>query len=348
MQITASTLQLSSQTLSYHSQEQRQRLEMWVGERPPPEPRTPERPRPAVADPRPSADAGLYRTLERAAKAKSAEAEPEPQLDPESERILLILEKLFGMKGARSLVLQTKAVQTSLTQSSATAQVQPAQSQAQQPAGWGMIYEESTRTVSYQSASLVAEGSLTLADGSSLAFTLDWKQTSLRIEESSSRLALGDARLTDPLIFDLDGNGLAFNGTMPLTLAGPGPALVARPADADALLVHDGNGNGLVEAGEVVGASSGNAFQDISAFDSDGNGWIDKNDAVWVELRLLDGAGKMHPLDGSIAALATRSVALPYQHLDDDGGLQAVGRRGGVAIAADGTARAVAQVDLVV
>lgn len=346
MQILASSLSLSAQSLSYRSLETRQRLEMWTGGRPPSLPD-------ASAAP-PSADASLFRSLSAAAKAHAAPpsavpaAAPAPEeqgLDPETERILYILEKLFGMKGARRMVMKMQAVQQQLGQARADAQTQ-----AQQPAraGWGLTYDSTTTRTSYESASLSADGKLTLADGSSLAFHLDWSQSSLRVEQSSTHLALGDARLSDPLAIDLDGNGLAFAGSMPLALGAAGTATVARPAGGDALLVRDANGNGRVDAGEVLGAATGQAFAELAQLDGDRNGWIDQGDAAWSQLRLLDGSGGLRPLDGSVAAIATASVSLPYEHRDADGILQAVGRRGGVVITADGGARAAAQVDLVV
>lgn len=343
MQIAASTLKLAGQTLSYRSQETHQHVEMWIGDRPQPRPDGQARPVRGSVETA-SADGGLFDRLQRAAKgAAPPAAGGDTGLDAETERILMILEKLFGMKGARRMVMQLRAMQADLGQ----AQAQASQAPGQQRAGWGMIAETSQRTVSYQSASLSAEGSLTLADGSSLSFTLDWSQTAMRVQESSSRVALGDAKLKDPLVIDLDGNGIAFSGTMPLALGGGAASTVARPAGSDAILVRDANGNGRVDEGEVVGAASGQAFAELGAMDSDGNHWIDEGDAVWTQLRLLDGSGQLRALDGTVGAIATASVGLPFEHRDDAGGLQAVGRRGGVVIAADGSARAAAQVDLV-
>jgi len=351
VQIAASTLKLSGQSESYRSHELRQHLEMWVGERP--QARQTEGDREGtrrIQRPPEAADGGLYGLLAKAAKAKDTAKEPAEsgsELDAETERILLLLEKLFGVKGARSLVARFKAVQADLGQAQGRVQAPAQAAQGQQPAGWGMIYEESERTVSYQSASLVAEGTLKLADGTALAFKLDWTQTSLSIRESSTRIAMGDAQLKDPLILDLDGNGIAFAGTMAVALDGAKPSTVARPAGADAMLVRDADGDGAVDAGEVLGSRSGQAFADLAALDGDGNGWIDAGDAVWTQLRLLDGSGRLSALDGRVGALATTSVLLPYEHRDANDSLQAAGRRGGVALTADGTAVAVAQVDLV-
>lgn len=330
MQILSSDLSLSGSSTRLFRQERSERLEMWTGERP--QRQQAERPRQLLR----SADNGLTRMLEQAAKAKQTETAKE-QLDPELEKLLIILEKVFGAKGARKFAAKMQALQVDQQQAFAAVQ------QAAQPqrVGWGVEYELHERTVETQTASLSAEAELTLDDGSTLAFRLDWSQSSIRIEERSLRVAMGDAQLKDPLVLDLDGDGIRFSGELAridLDRDGTKEA-VARPAGADRIVALDGR---------LLGADSGQAFRDLAALDGDGNGWIDGGDAAYGRLQLWDGLRFSSLSSGGVAALATASVALPFQHRGADGGLQAVGRRGGVFLADDGHAGAVAQVDLVV
>lgn len=294
---------------------------MWIGERP--QQAASQR---ALELP---ADRGLGAALERAAKAKQATVVDE-QLDPELEKLLLILEKVFGAKGARRFAVRLQQL---------NADMQQTQQQTQR-AGWGLEYELHERTVEMQTASLSAEAELTLADGSTLAFRLDWSQTSVRIQQRDVRVALGDARLKDPLVLDLDGNGISFSGELARIDVDQDGRMdaVARPAGADRLVALDG---------AILGGRSGQAFRDLAALDGDGNGWIDAGDAAFDRLQLWDGRGFTSFAQGGVAAVATASVALPFAHRDGDGGLQAQGRRGGVFLRDDGVAGAVAQVDLV-
>lgn len=326
MRISASDLSMSGVSRSFARHERQERLEMWVGQRPQ------ERPRAAAAP----ADFGLGKVLEQAAKSKQSDADRE-QLDPELQKLLTILEKVFGMKGAKKFVLRMQAL--SAERSQAEAQAREAASQPQR-VGWGLEYELHERTIQTQSASLTAEAVLTLDDGSTLAFRLDWSQESVQVSERSVRVALGDPQLKDPLVLDLDGDGIRFSGelaTLDLDRDGSKES-VARPAGADRIVALDG---------EILGAQSGQAFSDLAALDDDGNGWIDGGDAAFGRLQLWDGLRFSSLAAGGVAAISTASVALPFQHRGDDGALQAMGRRGGVFLADDGRAGAVAQVDLV-
>lgn len=323
MEISSGSLALSGSSTRLLHRERSERLEMWVGERPSQagQPRTPELP----------ADNGLGKVLERAARERRS-AEDAERLDPELEKLLIILEKVFGATGARRFAVRLQALQADAQQAQ-----QPAQPQR---AGWGLEYELSERTVEVQTASLSAEAELTLADGSTLAFRLDWSQTSVRIEQRDVRVALGDAALKDPLVLDLDGNGIAFSGELARIDVDQDGRMdaVARPAGADRILALDG---------AILGGRSGQAFRELAALDDDGDGWIDAGDAAYHRLQLWDGEGFTSLAAGGVAAIATASVALPYEHRDGDGALQAVGRRGGVFLRDDGSAGAVAQVDLV-
>ncbi len=350
MQITAGTLNLSATTAQTTRVERTQHLEMWVGQRPRPAPggpgAGPDRFQPGRFGP--AADLGLGRMLEQAAKARQQRdaGEADDGLSPELRKILTLLERVFGMKGARQAIQRMQAAEKDY----AAAQQAATQPTASGQAGWGLIAETHQRTVEMQSATLTAQAELTLADGSTRSFALSWSQTSLRIEESSTRLALGDARLSDPLVLDLDGNGVTFGARraqVDLDRDGTTES-IATPDGADALLVWDRNGDGKVQDGsEVVGAVSGQAFSELAALDGDRNGWIDSADAAFSQLKLWNGHGLRTLAASGVAALATSSVALPYAHRDAAGGLQAVGRRGGVYVQEDGAPGAVLQVDLV-
>jgi hypothetical protein len=358
VQIIAGTLDLSATASRLLSIERSEHLEMWVGERPRPPAESsaaggPPADRFLPARPEVAADGGLGALLEQAAKAKrelvATDGGGEDALDPQLAKVLLLLEKLFGMKGIRQTALRLPTQDGGVA--AAPGAVAPEAGQAQAPSGWGMIYESHQRSVDTQSASLTAQASLTLADGSRLAFDFTWSQSSVRIEESSTRLALGDARLSDPLVLDLDGDGLSFSAQLAtIDLDRDGTAeRVARPGAGDALLVWDRNGDGLVEDGsELIGATTGQAFVELAALDRNGNGWIDEADLAYGQLRLWDGGSGLRTLAaGGVGAIATTSVALPYQHRGEAGDLQAVGRRAGVFIREDGTPGAALQVDLV-
>jgi len=73
--------------------------------------------------------------------------------------------------------------------------------------------------------------------------------------------------------FDLDTDGVAEEISM--LSAGSG------------YLALDKNEDGSIQDGsELFGTKSGDGFADLAQYDSDQNGWIDENDAIWSKLRI--------------------------------------------------------------
>jgi hypothetical protein len=113
----------------------------------------------------------------------------------------------------------------------------------------------------------------------------------------------GDTRQVDPLVFDLDGNGVdlttAENGVF-FDMDGDGARdKTAWVAGGDALLALDRNGNGQIDDGrELFGEQNGAAdgFAELARFDQDGSGTIDTKDAVFNSLILLHADGGMSRL----------------------------------------------------
>jgi hypothetical protein len=319
-----------------------ERLRTWTGRRPT-EP---------AADPparmREPTEPGLLleRRLAEAAKAKAAEAQPAASVDPETEKTLLLLEKLFGLKGVRRFLVQMRQLQADL---GAAGQAPPAAAAAQGAAGWGLEYDRSELRIETETASLSASGTLTLDDGSTLAFSLDWTQTHETVRMSSESLRLGDAQAVDPLALDLGGDGIAFAADlMPLDLDRDGRAeQVHRLGPGDAWLAWDRDGDGAVADGsELFGPATGQGFAELAALDADGNGLVDLADPAWGELGLWNGAAITPLAQAGIAAIATAAVPLPFSYKAADGTDAAQGRSGGVWLGTDGRAGAAVQVDL--
>src|SRR5690606_19466085 len=68
---------------------------------------------------------------------------------------------------------------------------------------------------------------------------------------------------------------------------------------------------------ELFGARTGDGFAELAAYDTDGNGWIDENDAAFADLRVWtkggDGADHLSPLPArNIGALYLVKPATPF------------------------------------
>ena len=130
----------------------------------------------------------------------------------------------------------------------------------------------------------------------------------------------------DPLVLDLSGAGLV---TTALDVSGVHFDLNNDffsertgwlTGTDEGFLVLDKNGNGTIDdASELFGSFTGSGFADLAQYDSNHDGVIDANDAIWSKLQVWidannDGvteAGELHSLtDLGIASISLNSVAL--------------------------------------
>lgn len=125
---------------------------------------------------------------------------------------------------------------------------------------------------------------------------------SLRLE------ARQEVRQSDPLILDLDGDGVRTTGIddgAVFDLTGDGrPEAVSFAAGGDAFLALDRNANGSIDSGrELFGDQHGAAhgFAELAKFDDNADGVIDAQDEVFARLRLFNldenGSQRLRTLD---------------------------------------------------
>ncbi len=264
-----------------------------------------------------------------------AQAEFEDPYTDEQHRILAILENVFGLKTQR---LQVRVHR-------------PAAGSGLQGTGAGFQLDYLHEELRYERSAVSFSGQVQTADGRTHAFSLDMQWEHLQISRQALSLS---ADVIDPLIVDLDGQGIRFNGQirLPFDLSIDGrqeqiPLLEA----GSAYLALDRNGNGVIDDGsELFGPSTGNGFAELARYDDDSNGWIDAGDAVWSQLWLwrpaVNGV-EMQPLAGSgIAAIGLQSISTPFTLRDDAGTGIADIAATSVALSATGQAHGVHHVDL--
>ncbi|GEO37441.1 hypothetical protein SAE02_15890 [Skermanella aerolata] len=113
----------------------------------------------------------------------------------------------------------------------------------------------------------------------------------------------GAIQQVDPLVFDLDGNGVNLssveNGVYFDMDADGTRDKTAWVSGGDALLALDRNGNGRIDDGsELFGEQNGarDGFAELARFDQDGSGSIDAKDNIFNSLILLHADGGMSRL----------------------------------------------------
>lgn len=130
----------------------------------------------------------------------------------------------------------------------------------------------------------------------------------------------------DPIVFDLDGDGIELsnyqNGAR-FDLMGAGRAQqTAFVNGGDAFLALDRNKDGVINSGlELFGEQHGakNGFEELRKFDLNGDGAINRNDAIYNELKLFRDNGNGETEAGELIGLAEAGIdeiLLNYQDVN--------------------------------
>ncbi len=134
-------------------------------------------------------------------------------------------------------------------------------------------------------------GEVQTEDGRSISFMMQLDfQNSFR-HESQGETFTGNAQWIDPLVISLTGQVPQIkDGSFEFDLNGDGnidksQETMGRLSSGMAYIAFDKNGDGVINDGnELFGATSGQGFAELAVYDSDGNGWIDENDAIFERL----------------------------------------------------------------
>lgn len=160
--------------------------------------------------------------------------------------------------------------------------------------------------------------------------------------------------LSDPLVLDLDGDGIELRplaqSTTMFDIDGDGVAeRTGWVSPDDGLLVQDANGNGIVDGvAELFGSANVDGFDELKTLDANADGRIDASDPAFAQLlvwRDLNADGVSTP--NELQTLAQAGIArlnLSYSQIDQDisGNILA---RTGTYVRADGTSRSMGSVD---
>lgn len=128
---------------------------------------------------------------------------------------------------------------------------------------------------------------------------------------------------------------------------------ISRLDTGSGYLALDLNNDGIINDGsELFGTKSGDGFQDLSAYDSDGNGWIDEADEVWDKLKVYvqneDGSQSLYSLrEKGVGALFLGRVSTGFSlNNATTNATNAVIRTTGMFLYEDGRAGTLQHLDL--
>jgi hypothetical protein len=151
-----------------------------------------------------------------------------------------------------------------------------------------LIYDYHQSHYESEKTDFAASGKIMTTDGEEIDFSLSLSMSREFYTEKNVQIRAGDA-LKDPLVinfagtaaqltsrefsFDIDADGRKDQ----ISFVGPESGFLALDKNEDGV-INDGS--------ELFGTLSGDGFSDLRKYDSDGNNWIDENDAVYANLRI--------------------------------------------------------------
>ena len=230
---------------------------------------------------------------------------------------------------------------------------QPARDQRQ---GWGIEYDRHETIRESEQTSFSAEGIVRTSDGKEIRFRLALEMSREFFQKSDISIRAGDAVRKDPLVINFDGTAAQLTDTkFDFDIDSDGAAdSISFVGAGSGFLALDKDGNGAIDNGsELFGTQSGDGFADLSAYDGDGNNWIDENDAVYAKLLVWSknaaGQDTLSTLaQRNIGALYLGSIATPFDLKNASNDLQGQVRSSGIYLREDGGAGTVQQIDLIV
>jgi hypothetical protein len=286
--------------------------------------------------------------------ASTASEANQPVLDPRTQLIKLILERMIG----RAIKIGYSADPAAERSPQATPPEPPVESTPEPSAGstqLGMRYQSYQMIEEFEQSAFQAQGKVRTRDGREINFSLTLTMSRHYVEQSSLLIEAG-AKLKDPLIINFDGKAAELHSNrFEFDLDADGVAdQIHQLVSHSGMLALDKNGDGRINDGrELFGALSGDGFADLAQYDQDGNGFIDQADSVFEQLKvwIKDDQGNDQLLgltELGVGALYLGSTDTPFDLKGTDNELQGKIRATGVFLTESGSAGTLQQLDLVV
>ena len=195
--------------------------------------------------------------------------------------------------------------------------------------GSGTIWQRITATSGFyteaESTTFATSGIVRTADGRDINFNMEVSM-SRAFTASINSLEVESYIKTDPLMINLDTDiGSVSDQKFFFDLDTDGKEEeISFAGKGSGFLALDRNGDGKINDGsELFGTKSGDGFKDLAAYDADGNGWIDENDAIFSQLKIWtkdeDGKDKLISLkDADVGAIYLGNADTQFSLKDDD------------------------------
>ena len=282
--------------------------------------------------------------------------------DPRMMVIRYLIEQLTGRKieNLRRAEFKSDELNTKLDMPNAAPTAMPVVSStnsqnSRPPAGWGVEIDVSHSYTETEQIKFQSSGTITTADNRKIQFNLNFELSRSYHEESRTQIRQGDGKKIDPLTLNFNGSSAQLTSQkFAFDLNADGKKENISFVKGAGFLAFDKNGDGKINDGsELFGPGTGNGFAELAAYDSDGNNWIDENDAIFDKLQVWtkDGAGKdqLQKLkQANVGALFLGNIETPFELKSGKNQSDGQIKSSGIWLTEDGLAKSLQQVDLTV
>lgn len=218
--------------------------------------------------------------------------------------------------------------------------------------GWGMSFTVTESHYEYEETGFSAQGVIRTADGQDISFTLNLQMSREYFSESSLEITAGEL-LIDPLVISFSGNAADLSDmrfSFDIDSDGEKNSInYLEPGSG--FLAFDKDGDGEIDDGsELFGPSTGDGFQELAAYDSDNNNWIDENDPVYSRLSVWEktaGSDNLKTLsEAGVGAIYLGNLSTGFDIKNEAGELYGQIQKTGVYLSDSGNTGAIQHIDL--
>lgn len=243
-------------------------------------------------------------------------------------QILNMIDRIISGKGFASFLSQDNLENNNNSSNEAKSMeeiIYQYDDEATLPAGrWKKTVVNSFYFREEEHTAYTSTGLVKCADGREISFDVTLEM-SRRFCQKYDSLVQRDIIVTDPLVINFNGCAPDISDmTFLFDLDSDGEAEeISSLGSGSGFLALDKNHDGRINNGsELFGTESGDGFADLSAYDEDGNGWIDEADAIYKDLVVWtkdeNGDDKIISLkDADVGAIYLGSASTEFTYKGD-------------------------------
>lgn len=205
-----------------------------------------------------------------------------------------------------------------------------------------------------EDTNFTAMGKAICKDGREIEYNINVGMSRRFKSFAENLLTAGDVHCIDPLVINLGGDVTSVSDqNFYFDLDGDGEKeYISSLTGNNGFLALDKNGDGEINDGtELFGTRSGDGFKELSAHDTDRDGWIDEDDDIFDKLKVWvrDPAGDrlLSLKDAGIGAINLMNCDTEFSLKNETNKTNAIVRSTGMFLFEDGRAGTVQQIDLV-